>query len=161
MISSQAFSTEDSILATLSFKSFCSSSQNDSMSDLNPQKSLSKLCFIILSCTKRSFIVTSPSKPISPSSAIFLTSGNLSATLTGLLSSDEELLSKSLAHFIQEINKVAENSFSLSSLNQEFGPEARGPENSVELTQSSERHDRHSHYTEHGSECGSENHACQ
>ena len=118
------------------------------MSDLNPEKCLPKLRFIILSSTKRSFIVTSPSTAISPSSAILLTLGNLPAALAGLLSSDEELLSKSLAHLIQDINKVAESSFNLSSFNQEFGPEARGPENSVELTQSSESYDHHTHHAE-------------
>ena len=83
-----------------------------------------------------------------------MTLGNLPAALEGLLSSDEELLSKSLAHFIQDINEVAENSFNLSSFNQEFGPEARGPENSVELTQSSERHDCHPHHAECDRSCG-------
>ena len=76
-----------------------------------------------------------------------LTLANLPAALAGLLSSEEELLSKSLVRFIQDMNKVPEKSFYLSSFNQGFGPEARGPKNSVELTQSSERSDHHPHHT--------------
>ena len=96
------------------------------------------LRFIILSCTKRSF----------DSHITFIRHFNLPVALAGLLSSDEEPLSKSLACFTQDINKAAEDSFSLSSFNREFGLEAHGPENSVELTQSSERYDQHPHYAE-------------